>query len=82
MQSEKLHKSSQAAWLRKQRGTSQVATTALIWTTVLAMIALEIYTMDPWLVLAIPGAILMGYGLRASKHTKIALQKRTGSTLN
>jgi hypothetical protein len=82
MQSETLHESSQAPWLRKQRRTSHVATTALIWTTILALIALEIYARDPWLVLAIPGAILMGYGLRASTHTKIALQKRSGSTLN
>lgn len=59
-----------------------LTTKALIWITLLALIALEIYTRDPWLVLAIPGTILMGYGLLARKYTKIALRKRSGSALN
>ncbi len=91
MPSRTLPTNSQAAWTRSQPSTTRATTTvpaqtpaaalltrtvrALVCTTVLALIAFEIYTRDPWLVLAIPGAVLIGYGLLARKHTKIALPK-------
>jgi hypothetical protein len=59
------------------------STRAIVWAVLLAIFVLiEVYARSAWLSLAIPGAILLWYGLVAEPKGKIALRNRPGIDLH